>query len=106
MGIKTGTEFEIEAIVCTERKVVGGTAKTWQFLGKGGQAAQFDDDWQRAWRPKIGGWIVCMYDPTQPNRPTWIEYQTPTKRAKELKAAAKHARGYKGILIKSQRGLR
>lgn len=105
MGIKTGTQFQIEAIVCTERKIVGGTAKTWQFIGAAGQMVQFNDVWQRAWRPKIDGWIIEMHDPTQPWRGNWIEYETPTKHDRLIKNAAKGKRTGKGISIQSQRGL-
>lgn len=90
MGLKTGLEFEIEMITCTESKVIGGTAKTWVFYGKPGSnmCAQFNDEWQRAWRPKIGGWLVSVSDPTQPNRGVWWEYETPSKRVKDAKQRA------------------
>ena len=91
MSIKVGPEFEIEVIVCTESKCIGGTIKVWGLLGRpgSGYGVQVSDEWQRAWRPKIGGWVVNRYDPGNPAQPAWMEYETPTKHEKSLQVKAK-----------------
>lgn len=93
MSIKVGPEFEIETIISTETKCIGGTTKTWGLLGRNGSGTgvQVTDEWHRAWRPKIGGWVVNRYDPSNPGQPAWLEYETPTKHEKSLQVRTKKA---------------
>lgn len=86
MGVRVGVDFQIESITCHEFKVVGGTDKAWTFHGAGPNTYfKANDEWQRAYRPKIGGYMVTMHDPANPGRPNWVEYFTPTKYANLFK---------------------
>lgn len=91
MAMHTGQEFLIEAISSIEVKVVGGTARTWTLHPHqaGSNGVQVAEEWYKAYRPKIDGWIVFMYDPSNQHRQPWPEYETPSKHAARLKAMSK-----------------
>lgn len=79
MALRAGNDFEIHSISCHEFKVIGGTEKRWTFNGEYlNQCFNSNDEWQRAYRPKIGGFMVSLYKPENPGY-VWVEYFTPTK---------------------------
>lgn len=87
MAVPTGQEFLIESITSTEVKVHGGTSRTWVLHGhpSTGACVQVSEEWYKAFRPKIDGWLVFMYDPAQPHLPAFPNYETPSKHEARMK---------------------